>query len=399
MRYLPSLVSLLVLGAAARAGAQEGGLTLDVRGFADFNYAETQRPGVKGFRDGQVAGHLIAGLTEKFTFFTEMSLTGRNDGAALEAERAFIRYDQADWLKISVGRFHTPTSYWNTAYHHGQWLQTSAGRPEMVNGQRYLLPMHFVGAMVEGTRPVGPLELGYAVGLGNGRSSNIVRSGDGGDVNGSRATVAATTLRFPRVTGIQAGASVYRDRITPAGGTVDVNERVLTAYVTRVTDASEIMFEWARIGHDSRLDPAAAPARTRAFYAQVARQLPGKASLLKPYARFERVRVPATDAVFAPLKINYEGVIGGLRYDVAPMAALKLEYRGERIEGSRRMGTVAAQLSFTFPGPGGSGHGHDEPVITDEAGVEAAAREAEQGAKAARSEKDAHGAGHGAHKG
>src|SRR5205085_12138974 len=122
------------------------------------------------------------------------------------AERAFIRYDQADWLKLSVGRFYAPTSYWNTAYHHGQWLQTTAARPEMVNGQRYFLPMHFVGAMAEGTRPVGPLELGYALGVGNGRSTNITRGGDGGDVNGSRASVAAATVRLPRVTGVQAGA-------------------------------------------------------------------------------------------------------------------------------------------------------------------------------------------------
>jgi hypothetical protein len=365
MRYLRPIAPFLVLGLATRAGAQEnGGLTLDVRGFADFNYAATQRPGPSGFRDGQVAGHLIAGLTEKLTFFTEVSLTGRNDGAALEAERAFLRYDQADWLKLSVGRFHTPTSYWNTAYHHGQWLQTTAGKPEMVNGQRYFLPMHFVGAMAEGSHPVGPLELGYALGVGNGRSTNINRSGDGGDVNGSRATVAATTLRLPRVTGIQAGASIYHDRVTP-DGTTDASERTVTGYVTRVTTNSEILVEYARIDHQSLLVAAATRTQSRAYYVQLARALPGAASAFKPYTRFERVRVPSADVVFAPLKLNYDGRIVGLRYDVAPMAALKLEYRGERIEGSRRMRTIAAQLSFTFPGPGMGGHDH-EPTVAGE---------------------------------
>jgi len=36
-----------------------------------------------------------------------------------------IRYDYNDFFKLSFGRYHTPINYWNTAFHHGLWLQTT----------------------------------------------------------------------------------------------------------------------------------------------------------------------------------------------------------------------------------------------------------------------------------
>lgn len=49
---------------------------------------------------------------------------------------AEIEHLQAGWLLGSettawIGRFHTPLGYWNTQYHHGSYLQTSATRPDI----------------------------------------------------------------------------------------------------------------------------------------------------------------------------------------------------------------------------------------------------------------------------
>jgi hypothetical protein len=72
-------------------------------------------------------------------FSGELSLTARSDagtgtppatGFNAEVERLIIRYDFNDYFKVSFGRYHTPINYWNTAFHHGQWLQTTASRPE-----------------------------------------------------------------------------------------------------------------------------------------------------------------------------------------------------------------------------------------------------------------------------
>ena len=143
-------------------------------GFGDFNYLVTEldRSDQKeGFRMGQMVGHVIADLDERFTFFGEVSLTAKDDEYSIEVERANVRFDFADEFKISAGRFHTPVGYWNTAFHHGSWLQTSVARPEMIKFGSRFIPTHFVGLIAEGGLPTSPLGLGYSVGIGNGRAS------------------------------------------------------------------------------------------------------------------------------------------------------------------------------------------------------------------------------------
>ena len=180
-----------------------------VMGFGDFNYLVTELDRQEGFRLGQMVGHVIANLDERFTFFSEVSVTGKDTGYSIEIERAFARYDFADALKISVGRFHTPLGYWNTAFHHGSWLQTSVARPEI----KRLIPIHFVGLLVQGGFPSSPLGLGYTVGVGNGRGANVARAGDAGDVNDQRAWVVGVRSRPISIVGLEVGASFYSDRL------------------------------------------------------------------------------------------------------------------------------------------------------------------------------------------
>ncbi len=96
-------------------------------------------------------------------------------GFNVELERLIIRYDLNDYLKVSFGRYHTPINYWNTAYHHGAWLQTGISRPEMTQFGGSFIPVHFVGMLVEGAVPAGGLNLNYNFGLGNGRSTTTAR--------------------------------------------------------------------------------------------------------------------------------------------------------------------------------------------------------------------------------
>ena len=50
-----------------------------ILGFADINYVETERRVDEGFVLGQLAGHVTSGLTERLTFFCEVSATARPD--------------------------------------------------------------------------------------------------------------------------------------------------------------------------------------------------------------------------------------------------------------------------------------------------------------------------------
>src|SRR5438270_359961 len=139
-------------------------------------------------------------------------------GFNMEVERSIIRFEKNDHLKISFGRYHTPINYWNTAFHHGAWLQTTINRPEMVQFGGSLLPVHFVGALAEGSFPLRGLNLHYASGVGNGRGAVITRDGDFGDVNNSRAWLVNLFAVPDHPYGLEVGGSVYRDKVNPAAG-------------------------------------------------------------------------------------------------------------------------------------------------------------------------------------
>jgi hypothetical protein len=170
--------------------------SLKIAGFSDFNFAATDQKGSRsGFNEGQFVLHLNSNLSQKVTVLGEISLTARTDagvgtppapGFNVEVERSIIRFEQNDYFKISFGRYHTPINYWNTEFHHGQWLQTTISRPEMVQFGGKFIPVHFVGALVEGAVPAGGVNLNYNFGLGNGRGTVISRAGDFGDINNNR---------------------------------------------------------------------------------------------------------------------------------------------------------------------------------------------------------------------
>jgi hypothetical protein len=315
-------------------------------GFTDINYVETERDIPSGFEEGQLAGHLATSLSEHLLFFGEVSLTARSTGFFVTVERTILRYEFADFFKLSAGRYHTPISYWNTAFHHGLWLQTSVARPEMIKFGSRFLPVHFVGLLAEGTLPKTKIGLGYVAGFGNGRAENLVGAGDAGDANDHRAWLLGLTVRPVTLFGLHAGTSFYRDRIDTEAG-VPVDESIYSAFLAWEREHPEFIAEYSHVVHDPETGGSSA---SNSYYIQLAYRLPEPVQRLKPYLRRERLDAPASDPIFGPLQLDYDGWILGLRFDFAALAALKAEYRNEAFEGSERFHSVYIQASFTFPG-------------------------------------------------
>lgn len=344
-------LGLLVAAFSSAAGLS--GQALDdplvrVMGFGDFNYLVSELDRPEGFRMGQMVGHVIADLDERFTFFGEVSVTGKDTGYSIEVERAMVRYDFADEFKISAGRFHTPVGYWNTAFHHGSWLQTSVARPEMIKFGSRFIPTHFVGLIAEGVLPGSRLGLGYRVGIGNGRAANIARAGDAGDVNGRRAWVARVRSRPISIAGLELGATFYSDRLLASDGN-DANERIYSVHAALDRDAPEILAEYAHVTHDPLTGTGDFPG-SDGYYVQFGYRLIASGLSLKPYVRIEQVVVPTTAYVLGPLALNYDGVVVGVRYDPGVFLALRLEYRYEQFEGLEATNSLYAQASFVLTG-------------------------------------------------
>ncbi len=254
---------LLVAGTAV---AQPDKPAVHFRGFADVNFAATDNhlsddgKSHDGFSLGNLVGHVNASLGGKFSFFSEVNVTGIDNQFSIDVARAFVRYDYNDRLKISAGRYHAPIGYWNVAFHRGLWLQTTIFRPDIIR-EEWFQPDHFVGVMAEGLL-VTRAGLRYIAGYGNGRDSDLGPSGlDAGDLAGQdsatpgkvstgkhRAGVVRVFARPPQLNGVEFGGAVYRDTLAVAF-TDGVPELITSAYLAITHEAPEILAEFSNLRH------------------------------------------------------------------------------------------------------------------------------------------------------
>ncbi len=335
--------------------------SLHISGFGDLNYSATDQKGThSGFNEGQFILHLSSALSSRVNFFSELSFTARADaglgsppapGFNIEVERSIIRFEENDHLKLSFGRYHTPINYWNTEFHHGSWLQTTIARPEMVEFGGSFLPVHFVGALAEGSFALDGLNLHYSTGVGNGRGAVISRGGDFGDINNNRAWLVNLFSQPDRFYGLQYGVSLYRDKINPVSG-IPSREWIESAHIVWQKENPELIAEFSNVTHNTiGLGPTLVGAgqqyNSQAWYVQAAYRLPFWDRLWKPYYRYEYIHIPRGDTIFA-LVPNLSGSTAGIRYDISSFAAIKLEYRNQRRLGIPRVNGIFAQTSFTF---------------------------------------------------
>jgi hypothetical protein len=323
--------------------------SLEIRGFGDVNFSATDQQGTtSGFNLGQLDLHLASALSRKVSYFGEITFNAQPTGYTVEVERNIIRYDYNDYFKLSFGRYHTPIGYWNTAYHHGSWLQTTISRPEMVRFGGTFIPVHFVGFLAEGNIPSGGAGLGYNVGVGNGRGSIISRPGDAGDNNNNRAWVANLYSRPARLYGLQMGVSVYRDKITVpvvGGNPNNFREWISAAHIAYTKESPEFLAEFANVNHRNLLTNLIT--NNQAYYVQIGYRLPWFEKTLKPYYRFEHTHMSLSEQVLTNQDLVQS--ILGVRYDITSYASFKGEYRNtKRLPTDPRVNGVFFQTDFTF---------------------------------------------------
>jgi hypothetical protein len=173
----------------------------------------------------------------------------------------------------------------------------------------------------------------------------LSRAGDAGDINGERSWLVNAYSKPDALFGLEFGGALYEDRITMPGAR-EFDERIVSAYAAWQKEEPEIIAEFAAVRHrEAGLDDER---WSRAFYIQAAWRLRPLESAFKPYYRFEHLGVDDADEVFATVP-ELDMSIAGLRYDLSPHAAAKLEYRTwRRGEGTSRNHGGFFQVCFTF---------------------------------------------------
>lgn len=337
---------------------------LRVRGFGDVtfhgdNYHPAGFPGDKtAFTLGQLNLFVTSDISDKFKFLGEIVFEAGPDNIygtirpantnsfGVDVERYLLTYSHNEYFNLSAGRYHTAIGYYNTAYHHSTWLQTTTGRPFLFafEDQGGILPIHNVGVEAYGRIPSGSLGLHYVAEVGNGRESrepiadepvqNILSDSNHKAVNFelfSRPTI---------IPGLQFGFSAYHYQLVPASLPVGVGETIFSAHAVYSTPN----FEWLNEALVVRHTPEGGHTfATPGWYSQISKRF----GAYRPYFRYQYVNASPNEPIFPDIGLR-AGPSAGLRYDASESVALKLQYDFTSLRNQQSVQGLQAQVGFTF---------------------------------------------------
>jgi hypothetical protein len=331
---------------------------LRIHGFGDVElHGDTQQGDTTSFSLGQLDLFITSDISDQFKFLSEVVFEGGPDhiygtqvgsenSFSVDIERYLLQYSLNDYFNLSIGRGHTAIGYYNTAYHHSSWLQTTTDRPFLFEFEDRggILPIHTVGASASGMIPSGRLGLHYVAEIGNGRESrnpmvNEPVQNELDDQN-HKAFNLALFSRPEKIHGFQTGFSVYRDLLAPANAP-RIGETILAAHAILIRPK----YEWLSEALLDRHAPLGTTNvfHTPGFYTQVSRQF----GQYRPYFRYEYVNVPNREPVFPDVALRH-GPIAGLRFDPNEAVALKFEYQYTFLRNQPGVNGLTAQVGFTF---------------------------------------------------
>jgi hypothetical protein len=332
---------------------------LRIRGFGDVSFhGDTHHGDTTSFSLGQLNLFVTSDISEKFKFLGEIVFEsgpdnfygvpgGRNNEVGVDVERYLLQYSYNDYFNLAVGRYHTAIGFYNTAYHHSTWFQTTTGRPLLFQFEDSggILPVHNVGASLSGRIPSGPLGLHYVAEIGNGRSSRNPLSEEPVqnevDENNHKAFNLALFSRPTAVQGLQFGFSGYHDLLTPANLPVPVSETILAAHVVYMVPT----FEWLNEALVIRHSPQGSSRvfDTPGFYTQISKRW----GSYRPYFRYQYINASSFEPIFPAVQLR-AGPSVGLRYDASESVALKLQYDYTALRQQPGNNGLTLQLGFTF---------------------------------------------------
>jgi hypothetical protein len=331
---------------------------LRIRGFGDVSlHGDTQKGDTTSFALGELDLFVTSDISEKFKFLSEIVFEGGPDDYlgviesnenefSVDLERYLLRYSYNDYLNISAGRGHTAIGYYNTAYHHSTWLQTTTDRPFLFafEDSGGILPIHNVGATASGLIPSGSLGLHYVAEVGNGRESRYPLVAEPvqneiSDIN-HKAFNLALFARPDAVRGLQTGFSFYHDLLAPANQP-RISESIFAAHAVLIRPK----YEWLNEVLLDRHAPVGSSAvfNTVGFYTQTSRQF----GAFRPYFRYQYINVPRQEPVFPDVGLR-QGPSVGLRFDASESVALKFQYDYTSLRNQPAVNGLTLQVGFTF---------------------------------------------------
>lgn len=100
--------------------------------------------------DGILAADVLYSFSwDRFRFLGEYLASNKET----ELERLHVGAEIGEENFVWIGRFHAPSNFWMTSYHHGQYLQTSISKPGIAEFEDFagIIPSHTTGLLLDGT--------------------------------------------------------------------------------------------------------------------------------------------------------------------------------------------------------------------------------------------------------
>jgi hypothetical protein len=331
---------------------------LRIRGFGDISvHGDTRKGDHTSFSLGQLDLFVTSDVSDKFKFLSEIVFeagpeniygvaAGEPNSFGVDIERYLLQYSPNDYFSLSAGRVHTAIGYYNTAYHHSSWLQTTTGRPLLFDFEDHggILPIHMVGVSATGQIPSGAMGLHYVAEVGNGRASRQpldeepVQNEE--DDQNHKAFNLALFARPEAIHGLQTGISYYRGQLVPENRPA-MSESIIAAHAILVRPKYEWLNE-ALVDRHALLGTSQA-FNTPGFYSQVSKQF----AAYRPYLRYQYLNASNREPLFRDVGLRH-GPSAGLRFDASESVALKFQYDYTFLRNQPGISQLALQMGFTF---------------------------------------------------
>ncbi|MGH8306429.1 MAG: hypothetical protein ACRETG_12555, partial [Steroidobacteraceae bacterium] len=325
---LEQTVSQMAANAFQRA--EDNGMAM--HGFADVGVGthNAEFPQYQGADVGELDFFLTPRLGNRTRALFELNFEVGADGAvAVDLERAQIGYQFSDSATLWLGRFHTPYGFYNTAFHHGQWIAISLRRPRFIEFEDHggIMPAHTVGMWLTGSQRLGEQKLTYDAYIGNSQRifNGILDMNNAGVTRGSTIFGGNLGLLLSgALDGLKVGVDAFQTRIE--------DQDQLPPYFTKVrsygTYAVYDTDRWEHIAELHFFDNTDLTGNTGTHHSDAGFiQLGYRAGRYTPYTRYERGSFQQSDPYFAA-QLNgnsYDREALGLRFDIDLASALKIE--------------------------------------------------------------------------
>ena len=323
--------------------AKRHDLGVPLHGFADVGYAHSSNDANNrqgGFALGTLDIYLTPEFGDRVKSIIELAFEYDTDGSlAVDLERLQFGYTFSDTLTLWAGRFHSPFGNWNTAFHHGPQIQTSINRPRFIEFEDKggILPAHAVGLLASGSMRAGSGKLQYDAYLANGNSitGGVLDFNAYKDDNTNKLVGANLRYAFGgTLEGLTLGAHALTQQVDRHAVTGDPDPaknvsftstkmNVYGAFAVLDRAGWEVIGEYYRFRNED-LSGATGFHSSWAGFAQAGYTLAEKWT---PFLRLEKAALDQSDNYFLGQASgrSYRRQALGLRYDVNPLTALKVE--------------------------------------------------------------------------